>query len=338
METILTYHVEGERQTASREIYGEIERQVRLADELGYHAVWLAEHHFHVHRGHTPNPLLHALWLAGRTKRIHAGSAIICTALHHPLRLAEDMLLADALTGGRLSIGLGSGSTPSEFQAFGVPADQQGPEARHARFAEQLDVIEQAWRGEPIDVSGEYVRLTSPAALPAAIRPLADVLWIAANSPPQAMQAGRHGYGLMLSRERSLEEMQRLYDAFVDGRREAGLAPTGGRIAASRALLVGESDAAAAQTAAEAVEIMVQRQRVERPAFRDLPPPQSFAEACERVKFLVGAPETIAQDMAELRRAIPITAFHIQPRWQGLPPHEVEASIARFQRDVVPAL
>src|SRR5918994_3311128 len=109
MQTILTYHIEGDLETPSAAVYDEVAAQVRLADRLGYHGAWFAEHHFHVHRGHLPNPLLLALHLAGRTERVHLGSAVITSALHHPLRLAEDLITIDVLTGGRLSIGLGSG-------------------------------------------------------------------------------------------------------------------------------------------------------------------------------------------------------------------------------------
>lgn len=335
IDAILTYHVEGERDTPSRLIYDEIERQVRLADGLGYHAVWFAEHHFHVHRGHLPNPVIFALYLAGRTERICLGSAVITIGLHHPLRLAEDLLTADALTGGRLSIGLGSGSTPPEFAAFGVPAEAQAAEARHRRFAEYLEVLEQAWSGEAIDVRGEYVHVQAPALLPRAIRPLRNALWIAANSPPQARLAGQRGYGVMLSRERSQEEFEALIAAYDEGRAASGTtAPA--RIAASRAVLVARSEEEARRGAEEAVAIMVQRQRETRPQYAALPPPADFAEACRRVQFLAGPPEAIAGDLRDLRQVAPFSAFHIQPRWQGLTPAAVEQTIRLFAQEVLP--
>ncbi len=78
MQFALTYHLEGPRERPSREIYDEVSEQVLLADELGFHYAWFAEHHAHIHLGHLPNPLLLALHLAGRTRRIHLGSAVIC--------------------------------------------------------------------------------------------------------------------------------------------------------------------------------------------------------------------------------------------------------------------
>jgi alkanesulfonate monooxygenase SsuD/methylene tetrahydromethanopterin reductase-like flavin-dependent oxidoreductase (luciferase family) len=335
VQLVLTYHLEGDPETPSAAVFEEVGAQVQLADRLGYDAAWFAEHHFHVHRGHLPNPLLLALHLAARTERIHLGSAVITSALHHPLRLAGDLLTADVLTGGRLSIGLGSGSTPSEFAAFGLDEAAQAPAARHQRFAEGLDVLEQAWAGGPVSVRGRYVDVESPPLLPRAVRPLRDLLWIAANSEAQAELAGRRGFGMMLSRERTPDEVAGLAGAYRAGRASGG-ATGPGRIAASRALYVGETDAAAREEAAEAVALLVARQRRERPRFADLPAPADFDEACRRVQFVVGGPAAVAAELRRLSAAVPYTAFHVQPRWQGLPPARVQASIRRLEEEVAP--
>ncbi|MDQ3700383.1 MAG: LLM class flavin-dependent oxidoreductase [Chloroflexota bacterium] len=330
MDVMLTYHVEGEASTPSAAVFHEIEQQVRLADRLGYSAAWFAEHHFHVHRGHLPNPLLFALHLAGKTERIHLGSAVICTGLHHPLRLAEDLITADVLTGGRLSIGLGSGSSPSEFTAFGVTPDEQTAAARHARFAEQLDVLEQAWRGEAVDVQGERLRVTAPPVLPRPLRPLKNVLWIAANSLGQATLTGQRGYALMLSRERTVEEMRDLVAAYDAGRRAAGHPPGEGRVAASRAVHVGDSDGAAEAAVAEAVDLLVRRQRATRPGVAGRPYPVTFAQACAEAQFVAGGPQTVADVFAALKEAVPFTDLHLQMRWQGIAAEGVQGSIRRF--------
>lgn len=338
MDVMLTYHVEGEASTPSAAVFGEIEQQVRLADRLGYSAAWFAEHHFHVHRGHLPNPLLFALHLAGKTKRIHLGSAVICTGLHHPLRLAEDLITADVLTGGRLSIGLGSGSSPGEFAAFGVTPDEQTAAARHARFTEQLDVLEQAWRGAAVDVQGERLRVTAPPVLPRPLRPLRSVLWIAANSLGQATLTGQRGYALMLSRERSIEEMRDLVAAYDTGRREAGHAPGEGRVAASRAVYVGDSDGAAEAAVAEAVGLLVRRQRATRPGVAGRPYPTTFKQACAEVQFVAGGPQSVADVFTALEASVPFTDLHLQMRWQGMTAGDVHGSIRRFWQEVRPRL
>src|SRR5438477_2659134 len=111
----LTDHLEGPQDESSRKIFDAVSHQIRTADELGFEYGWFAEHHAHAHLGHLPAPLLLALHLAGQTKQIRLGTAIICLNLHHPLSIAEQTATADLLTRGRMAIGFGSGSTPEEF-------------------------------------------------------------------------------------------------------------------------------------------------------------------------------------------------------------------------------
>src|SRR4051794_12882460 len=122
MQFALTYHIEGPRERPSQEIYDEVSAQVRLADELGFHYAWFAEHHAHIHLGHLPCPLFLALYLAGQTRRIHLGTAVICLNMHHALDIAEQVAVADHLAGGRISPGFGSGSTPEELHLYGLRA------------------------------------------------------------------------------------------------------------------------------------------------------------------------------------------------------------------------
>src|SRR5262245_23149493 len=146
MEFALTYHLEGPRDRPSLQVYEEVAAQVQLADDLGFDYAWFAEHHSHVHLGHLPCPLLLALALAGRTRRIHLGTAVICLNMHHPVPVAEQVAVADLLTGGRISPGFGSGSTPQELALFGLP--QVDADTRHARFEESLRVIRAVWAGD----------------------------------------------------------------------------------------------------------------------------------------------------------------------------------------------
>src|SRR5436309_7917464 len=120
LEVGITDHVEGPGGRPSAEVFEEVAELVELADGLRVRYAWFAEHHAHAHRGHLPTPLLYALHLAGRTSSIRLGTAVMCLNLHHPLDVAEQVAVADALSGGRMAVGFGSGSTPEEFGLFGL--------------------------------------------------------------------------------------------------------------------------------------------------------------------------------------------------------------------------
>lgn len=140
-------HYPAQARTA-QQYYEELLQQAALADALGFHSFWVAEHHFHEY-GIIPRP---AIWLtaaAQRTQRIQLGSAVTVLPFEHPLRTAEDFALADVLSGGRIAIGVGSGYLKHEFEGFGI----DGAEKR-ARFDESLEVLLRAWSGEAVNVNG----------------------------------------------------------------------------------------------------------------------------------------------------------------------------------------
>src|SRR3981081_336618 len=91
----------------------------------GVDSVWVAQHPFGPMVGTLPSPLPFLAAVAARTRRIRLGTAIIILPLEHPVRLAEDAAVVDLLSGGRLELGLGSGTDPEVFGALGYDSDQR---------------------------------------------------------------------------------------------------------------------------------------------------------------------------------------------------------------------
>lgn len=345
MEYALTYHVEGERDLPSARIYQEIERQVLLADRLGYHAAWFAEHHAHAHVGHMPHPLLFALHLAARTSRIQLGSAVLCVNLHHPVLVAEQIAVADVLSGGRMSLGLGSGSTPSEIALYAAP--DLPPDGRRARFEEVLDVLEAAWTGEPFERRGAHLQVAAPAGLlPVPDDALLDRLWIGANSLDSAHLAGRRGYGLQLSNLRTVPDLRALIGRYREGRAAAARPIGPERIAASAPCYVAPTDARALAAFQPALDLLLRENRRQAPTPDrawdarpgDVARPATPREHLAALRFAVGDPARVADELLALREQLPFTTINLRPRWLGLPPDRVAASIELFATAVRPAL
>ncbi|MGH8988071.1 MAG: LLM class flavin-dependent oxidoreductase [Acidimicrobiales bacterium] len=94
-----------------------------LADELGYDAVWVVEHHFDDYALCPDNFVLLA-HLAARTSRCKLGTAAVIVPWNNPLRVAEKALMVDILSGGRLLLGLGRGLSRKEYEPFRIPLDE----------------------------------------------------------------------------------------------------------------------------------------------------------------------------------------------------------------------
>src|SRR3979409_960221 len=118
-------------------VFGEVAEQTRLADELGYSIAWFAEHHFSNYCL-CASPLMMIAHCAGITQRIRLGTAVVVLPLYNPARLAAEIATADALSGGRLMLGVGAGSKPYEFERFG--ADIKHNLEMTEEFCEILDL------------------------------------------------------------------------------------------------------------------------------------------------------------------------------------------------------
>jgi len=92
------------------------------AEELGFDAVFLPDHHFTGYAPMASDPYLYAAYLAGKMKtdRMHFGTSVTTMPLHHPLRFVERVNLLDQITHGKVLIGIGSGTTPEEMIGLGV--------------------------------------------------------------------------------------------------------------------------------------------------------------------------------------------------------------------------
>jgi alkanesulfonate monooxygenase SsuD/methylene tetrahydromethanopterin reductase-like flavin-dependent oxidoreductase (luciferase family) len=328
----LTDHLEGPRDRASATIYDEVADLVGLADELGVQYAWFSEHHAHAHHGHLPAPLLLALHLAGRTRRIHLGTAIICLNLHHPLDVAEQVAVADVLAQGRMAVGFGSGSTPEEFGLFGLA--ETGEHERHARFAEALRIIRSAWSGDGVrpgsgaEASSCHFPIPAHRPLPVPAPDLARRSWVAVNSLGSARIAGSLDFNMLFSHLRTPEQYRQYATAY---RASGGT----GRIAANRPVFVGPDDATAFALAEPALRILWRRFRHEGKIAAETPEPARVEDLCAHpINFLVGGPETVVRQLRALHEQVPFDVANVEVRWAGLSHELVLDSLRRFMSAV----
>lgn len=306
----ITDHLEGPRNRPSTEIFDEVSDLARLADERGIDYFWFAEHHAHAHHGHLPAPLLLALHLAGRTKRIRLGTAIVCLNLHHPLAIAEQMAIADLLMGGRLAPGFGSGSTPDEFALFGL--SETNEDERHQRFAEALRVIRQAWSGQVSGRENRFFQVPAHAPLPKPSADLSGRSWLAVNSEGAARVAGALHFNMLFSHLRTPEQ----YRHYSAEYRNAG---GSGLIAINRPVYVGRDDCSALAEVEPALRILWRRFRAEGKVPASTREPISARELCAHpINFIVGGAESVAGQLLELHAEFPFDVANLEVRWDGL--------------------
>jgi alkanesulfonate monooxygenase SsuD/methylene tetrahydromethanopterin reductase-like flavin-dependent oxidoreductase (luciferase family) len=187
-----------------------------LADELGYDAFWLTEHHFQ-HEGYevVPNGLMFGAFLAERTSRIRIGTMFNVVGQWHPLRLAEDFALLHNLSGGRAVLGLGRGTVPREIEPLSLgrvsigstdnPDAQAADTVNRQVTAEAVDLLLTALDNETFTHRGRYFQAPPPGIpdrggeveeltlIPRPVYPY-DI-WQAISSPGSLAEVPTRGFG-----------------------------------------------------------------------------------------------------------------------------------------------
>lgn len=154
------------------------------ADAKGFDLLVLSEHHASPD-GFLPSPLVFGGAVAGRTKRIPINIAALLVPLHDPVRLAEDIAVLDLASGGRLSFVTGLGYRPVEYAVF-----EREWESRGKRLDECLEIMLQAWTGEPFEHNGETIQV-----LPRPLTQPHPMIFIGGSGKAAAKRAARYGFG-----------------------------------------------------------------------------------------------------------------------------------------------
>ena len=132
-----------------------LRQQTVLAEELGYEAMWLGEHHFGPYGvGDLPNPILLGADLAARTSRIRVGQMANIAPWWHPIRLAEDLSILDNMTRGRIEVGFGRGIWPYEGPQFHPNADPRRDRENRELFRETVEIVRKIWSGSHFSHTG----------------------------------------------------------------------------------------------------------------------------------------------------------------------------------------
>ncbi|TCM18029.1 alkanesulfonate monooxygenase SsuD/methylene tetrahydromethanopterin reductase-like flavin-dependent oxidoreductase (luciferase family) [Novosphingobium sp. PhB165] len=169
-------------------LHAEVLDVVAETEALGFDGAWVPEHHL-AEDGYMTSPMVMLAAIAARTKRMALGAGIALGPLYEPLRFAEDCAVLDAISGGRLRMGLAIGYRAREYAAHGLDFRKRG-----ARFDEFLHVVRRLWAGETVDFAGDHFRLEG--ARVAALSSRGQVpLYIGGFAPKAMERVAKYGDG-----------------------------------------------------------------------------------------------------------------------------------------------
>jgi alkanesulfonate monooxygenase SsuD/methylene tetrahydromethanopterin reductase-like flavin-dependent oxidoreductase (luciferase family) len=289
------------------------------ADRLGCVTLTVSEHHGSPD-GYLPSPLPMLAAMAARTTNTRLMVAALIAPFYHPLRLAEDLVVLDHLSKGRVDLILAGGYVRDEFEMYDVPMRE-----RADRVTETMATLRAAFAGEPFEFRGRRVHVT-----PSPYRPGGPTLLLGGSSEPAARRAARIADGFIPS----VPEVWQFYRDEVQqlGRPDPGPCPIG----ANRTVALAEDVELGWKQMAPYFLHETKTYGAWLAANDSAGPYRPMADADDlraSGQYAVLTPE---QFISELTSApLPFAQFH--PLCGGMPVELAWSSLRLFEREVLPA-
>lgn len=296
--------------------------QIQHAERYGFGRAWVAQHHFHAAEGGLPSPFVFLSNVAASTTSIRLATGIVTLTLEDPVRVAEDAVVADLLSSGRIDLGIGSGSTPDSFVPFGLSAANKAEV-----YERKVETLKAALQGR--DLGAGNVIYPDPGTL-------GTRMWQATFSAAGGARAGVHGDGLLLSRtqprgpEQHGAPLHELQLPIIEAYRAAlpeGVAP---RITASRTVFVTDDRADAIRFA----ETGLRRLGAYFGTGTDSPIEQLITQSDTHL----GTPEQVAESLARDASLAHADEIAIQVHSVDAPHDYILRSLELFAAEVAPNL
>jgi alkanesulfonate monooxygenase SsuD/methylene tetrahydromethanopterin reductase-like flavin-dependent oxidoreductase (luciferase family) len=303
-------------------------------DRAGFRSYHIAEHHS-TPLGMAPSPSVFLAAVAQRTKRLRFGPLLYVTPMYHPLRVAEEVVMLDHMSGGRLELGLGRGASPIEIAGYDVD-----PETAPARNVEATEVILKALRADVLNHEGKFYRYKNVRIAARPVQQPHPPLWMAPIEPDRAKFAAQRGAHMVTLVPNPM--VKPLADAFrsewaVLGK-PANQIPL---IGLSRHIVVAETDATARDIARAAYRPWRKSMAfLWEWAGHAFPIafiyPDDFDQLQANGMGIAGTPETVRRWIAAMVEQTSISYLVCDPVFGAMPYQDAARSVDLFSKEVMP--
>jgi alkanesulfonate monooxygenase SsuD/methylene tetrahydromethanopterin reductase-like flavin-dependent oxidoreductase (luciferase family) len=313
--------------------YRQILEQIELAEELGWECFMFNEHHFLGYGGLVANPAVLLAAAAARTSRIRLGPCIAILPLRHPLHSAEDYAMVDALSGGRLEFGIGSGNTALDYRVFGISREND-----RERLDEAIDVIVRAWSSPRVSHQGKFWRFDELALYPRPVQQPCPPIWVAGTSAETLGWAGHRGYHIMTVGHPHPPEKVRLgVEAWKRALIEGGFEPTSRHCQFHVRTHVNETSERARAVACSAISRYDEISRIGRRSVVGAEPNYDWDGMLASGRNLYGDPPACIRIIGNAVRHYYFDTLTTTFNFGGIAHEEITRSMRLFAQEVMPA-
>ena len=314
--------------------YQQILEQVELAEELGWECFMFNEHHFLGYGGLVANPAVLLAAAAACTSKIRLGPCIAILPLRHPLHSAEDYAMVDAISGGRLEFGIGSGNTKMDYKVFGVTREND-----RERLREGIDVILKTWGNERIHHTGQFWKFDELTLYPRPIQQPHPPIWVAGTSAEGLAWAGRQGYNIMtVGHPHPPEKVRPGVEAWQHGLIDSGHDLTTKHCQFHVHTHVNEDSATAGSIAIPAIKRYDEISRIGRRSLTVASENYDWPMMLATGRNNYGNPDECIKNIDNARKNYYFDTLTTTFNFGGIPHIEILKSMRLFSKEVMPAL
>ena len=334
---------------ADHEVYREELRLADLAEPLGFDSIWSVEHHFTDYTM-CPDVLQFLTYMAGRTSRLRLGSMVVVLPWHDPLRVAEEVSMLDAISGGRMILGLGRGAGKVEFDGFRLSMDES-----RARFVESAQMLLRGLETGYVEFDGTYVKQPRKAIRPAPSKSFRGRTYAAAVSPESVPIMAELGVGMLIIPQKPWSEVAKELGAYRTVYREANGEDAPPPICAGWTFCDPDGDRARAMARRYVggyFQSVLEHYQFAGEHLKTTKGYEYYGKFSEKIEtygadgvidFFVdlqvaGTPAQCYEKILDIRRRVGNDHFVGVFSYAGMPYDEAERNIRLFAKDVMPAL
>ncbi|TMA86693.1 MAG: LLM class flavin-dependent oxidoreductase [Deltaproteobacteria bacterium] len=313
--------------------YQQILEQVQLAEELGWECFMFNEHHFLGYGGLVANPAVLLAAAAARTSKIRLGPCIAILPLRHPLHSAEDYAMVDAISGGRLEFGIGSGNTELDYKVFGVTREND-----RQRLDEAFEVILKAWTNDRFSHQGTAWQFGEITLYPRPIQKPHPPIWVAGTSAQTLEWAGRHGFHIMtVGHPHPPEKVRPGVEAWKKALIDQGIDPTERHCQFHARTHVNENAERAREIATAAITRYDEISRIGRRSLTVAPAEYNWEMMLATGRNNYGEPDQCIQNILNAAKNYYFDTLTTTFNFGGIPHAEIVKSMRLFAKEVMPA-
>jgi alkanesulfonate monooxygenase SsuD/methylene tetrahydromethanopterin reductase-like flavin-dependent oxidoreductase (luciferase family) len=335
--------------TSDRSIFLDEVTIARIADDTGFDSVWTVEHHFTPYTMVT-NPLQFLTYLAGITKRVDLGTMVVVLPWHHPVRVAEDVTMLDALLGPGREIICGVGRGLGRREYTGMSVDQA--DARDL-FDESLQILQQLLSKGVCSFAGKHYQLKDVRLRPQPEGDLSGNLWCAGGTAETVQIIAKHNVRPLIIPTTSLDLALQNAQSYMNLRAKAGHAPSDTKLALWTYCAETESEARAGveQYMVEYADSALRHYEFLRGHLGGIKGYESYGAMSDALhrdveifrKAFVrehpwGTPDQVIAKVKQLAEAFGTSEIMFVFKYGGMPMKAAEQSMQLFAREVLPAL